>query len=91
MALLAAFQNRGLEIASFKSGPDYIDPMFHKSAIGIFSKNIDLFFEFQILVVEVILITVLVYYLILFTILWPIAETSIYCIFAQGNNFMHPE
>ncbi|MBO6104522.1 MAG: DUF1611 domain-containing protein, partial [Methanobrevibacter sp.] len=35
MALLAAFQKRGLEIASFKSGPDYIDPMFHRKVFNV--------------------------------------------------------
>ena len=30
MALLAAFKHRGLDISSFKSGPDYNDPMFHR-------------------------------------------------------------
>ena len=43
--ILQALKNRGVDVAACKCGPDYIDPMFHKSAIGIFSKNIDLFFE----------------------------------------------
>ena len=34
-ALLQAFCNRGLKAASFKCGPDYIDPMFHREALGI--------------------------------------------------------
>ena len=33
-ALLQAFVNRGLDTASFKCGPDYIDPMFHTQIIG---------------------------------------------------------
>lgn len=45
--ILQALKNRGVDVAACKCGPDYIDPMFHKSAIGIFSKNIDLFFEQQ--------------------------------------------
>lgn len=42
-ALLKALQNRGLDVASFKCGPDYIDPMFHSEIIGAKSRNIDLF------------------------------------------------
>ncbi len=43
-ALLRAFQQKGLEPAAFKCGPDYIDPMFHRQIIGARSGNIDLFF-----------------------------------------------
>lgn len=43
-ALLAAFRMRGVDIASFKCGPDYIDPMFHREVLGIPSQNLDLFF-----------------------------------------------
>nr|WP_319487720.1 cobyrinate a,c-diamide synthase [uncultured Caproiciproducens sp.] len=43
-ALLQALVNRGLSAASFKCGPDYIDPMFHSKIIGIKSRNLDLFF-----------------------------------------------
>lgn len=42
--LLQAFLNRGLSPASFKCGPDYIDPMFHSEVLGIKSRNLDLFF-----------------------------------------------
>ena len=42
--LLQAFLNRGVRPASFKSGPDYIDPMFHSEVLGIKSRNLDLFF-----------------------------------------------
>ena len=31
--LLQAFVNRGLKTASFKCGPDYIDPMFHSLSL----------------------------------------------------------
>ncbi len=42
--LLQALQNRGLEVASFKCGPDYIDPMFHGKVLGKKSHNLDTFF-----------------------------------------------
>ena len=44
MALLAAFKNRGLDIASFKSGPDYIDPMFHRKVFNVKTHNLDPYF-----------------------------------------------
>lgn len=43
-AVLQAFTNRGLKAASFKCGPDYIDPMFHSRIIGAKSSNVDSFF-----------------------------------------------
>ena len=43
--LLRALKMRGLEPASFKCGPDYIDPMFHKKVLGIESRNLDTFFS----------------------------------------------
>lgn len=42
--ILRAFQNRGYRMASFKCGPDYIDPMFHSEIIGAKSRNLDTFF-----------------------------------------------
>jgi len=42
--ILQALKNRGLEVASFKCGPDYIDPMFHSRVIGTPSKNLDPYF-----------------------------------------------
>ena len=42
--ILQALKNRGLQIASFKCGPDYIDPMFHSKVIGTKSRNLDTFF-----------------------------------------------
>ena len=43
-ALLTALQRRGLDPCAFKCGPDYIDPMFHRSVLGVESHNLDLFF-----------------------------------------------
>lgn len=42
--LLQALQNRGLQVGSFKCGPDYIDPMFHRKVLGRESYNLDTFF-----------------------------------------------
>lgn len=44
MGLLAAFQKRGVELASYKCGPDYIDPMFHSRVLGLPTKNLDTYF-----------------------------------------------
>ncbi len=41
--LLKALMDKGLQVAAFKSGPDYIDPMFHSRVIGAKSRNLDLF------------------------------------------------
>ena len=42
-ALLAALSSMGKTVVSFKCGPDYIDPMFHKKATGVESRNLDIF------------------------------------------------
>ena len=42
--ILQALINRGIKPASFKCGPDYIDPMFHKKVLGTVSGNLDTFF-----------------------------------------------
>lgn len=41
--MLALLARRGLDPCAFKCGPDYIDPMFHRSVIGVPSHNIDLY------------------------------------------------
>jgi cobyrinic acid a,c-diamide synthase len=33
-----------MELSSFKCGPDYIDPMFHRKVMGVSSHNLDPFF-----------------------------------------------
>lgn len=42
--LLQVMKNRKIKTASFKCGPDYIDPMFHSKVIGTKSRNLDTFF-----------------------------------------------
>lgn len=42
-AFLQAALDRGLRVCSFKCGPDYIDPMFHRQVYGIPCANLDLF------------------------------------------------
>lgn len=44
MGLLAAFQKRGVKLASYKCGPDYIDPLFHSRVLGIPTRNLDTYF-----------------------------------------------
>ena len=41
LGLLRAFKNKGFNVQSFKNGPDYIDPTFHKIASGKKSFNLD--------------------------------------------------
>ncbi len=40
-ALLKALADRGIDVAAFKCGPDYIDPMFHSRVISVPSRNLD--------------------------------------------------
>jgi cobyrinic acid a,c-diamide synthase len=42
--VMQALVNRGMDVASFKCGPDYIDHMFHERIIGTRSRNLDTFF-----------------------------------------------
>lgn len=44
IALLKALSKRGIKVASFKCGPDYIDPMYHRKTLGIPAYNLDPFF-----------------------------------------------
>lgn len=43
-ALLQLLKDSEKNVLSYKCGPDYIDPMFHKKVLGVPSKNLDTFF-----------------------------------------------
>lgn len=43
-ALLAICKKRGMNVHGFKTGPDYIDPMYHREVLGVPSTNLDGFF-----------------------------------------------
>ncbi len=43
-AILSALRQSGIQAASFKCGPDYIDPMFHREVLGTPSSNLDGYF-----------------------------------------------
>lgn len=43
-ALIKLLADRGKKVSALKCGPDYIDPMFHRAALGVPSANLDPFF-----------------------------------------------
>ena len=43
--LLTWLKDRGFNVCSYKCGPDYIDPMFHRQVIGVPGENLDTFFS----------------------------------------------
>ncbi len=43
-ALLALLRERNVRVSALKCGPDYIDPLFHRAALGVPSANLDPFF-----------------------------------------------
>ncbi len=42
--VLAALKKENIRIQAYKCGPDYIDPMFHRTVLGINTGNLDTFF-----------------------------------------------
>ncbi|WP_163717582.1 cobyrinate a,c-diamide synthase [Mangrovibacterium lignilyticum] len=43
IGLMALLQSKGMQVAPFKTGPDYIDPAFHRRVTGVPSYNLDSF------------------------------------------------
>jgi cobyrinic acid a,c-diamide synthase len=43
IGLLRVLLDRGLRPTAFKSGPDYIDPLFHREVLDVHGYNLDLF------------------------------------------------
>ena len=44
LGLLGMLKKRGVRLAAFKCGPDFIDPMFHRRILEVESCNLDSFF-----------------------------------------------
>ena len=43
-ALIEALKEAGVDVCAFKCGPDYIDPMFHRTILGVPGGNLDTYF-----------------------------------------------
>ena len=43
-ALMMLFSQEGKSVSAIKCGPDYIAPMFHRTVLGVPSRNLDTFF-----------------------------------------------
>ena len=53
--LMRLFKNSGINVQSFKAGPDYIDPSYHTIATGNFSRNLDTWMLGEELVKELLI------------------------------------
>lgn len=42
--VLASLKKQNIKVQAYKCGPDYIDPMFHRTVLGIDTGNLDTFF-----------------------------------------------
>ena len=54
-ALLQLIKDSGKKVSSYKCGPDYIDPMFHRKVLDVPSKNLDTFFTDEKTIVQLFL------------------------------------
>lgn len=43
-AVIEALKEKNVPVVSYKCGPDYIDPMFHRTVLGVPGGNLDTFF-----------------------------------------------
>ena len=43
--VLAELKKQNIKVQAYKCGPDYIDPMFHRTVLGIDTGNLDTFFS----------------------------------------------
>lgn len=44
-ALLGALKKQNMDVMAYKCGPDYIDPMFHRTVLEIETENLDTYFS----------------------------------------------
>ena len=52
-ALIEALKEAGVDVCAFKCGPDYIDPMFHRTILGVPGGNLDTYFTGEAKIKEI--------------------------------------
>lgn len=52
--LLNLLKKKNIDLISYKCGPDYIDPMFHRKVLGINGGNLDSFFQTEEMIKEAV-------------------------------------